>query len=87
MDFSAVEQVIQVGSPKGIARLMQRAGRSGHRPGQVSLALCALFMFVVVSVLVYSVKSVLAARAAAKPSVHETPFQALPAAAAGVGGD
>ncbi|MGN6627644.1 MAG: ligase-associated DNA damage response DEXH box helicase [Tepidisphaeraceae bacterium] len=41
VDFSAVEQVIQVGSPKGIARLMQRAGRSGHRPGQVSLALCA----------------------------------------------
>ncbi|HEX8323373.1 MAG TPA: ligase-associated DNA damage response DEXH box helicase [Tepidisphaeraceae bacterium] len=41
VDFAAVEQVIQVGSPKGIARLMQRAGRSGHRPGQVSVALCA----------------------------------------------
>lgn len=33
VDFSPVEQVIQIGSPKGIARLMQRAGRSGHRPG------------------------------------------------------
>lgn len=33
VDFSPVEQVIQVGSPKGIGRLMQRAGRSGHQPG------------------------------------------------------
>lgn len=40
VDFSAVDRVVQVGSPKGIARLMQRAGRSGHRPGQVSQALC-----------------------------------------------
>lgn len=36
VDFSPVEQVIQIGSPKGIARLIQRAGRSGHRPGAVS---------------------------------------------------
>ncbi|MES2709783.1 MAG: ligase-associated DNA damage response DEXH box helicase [Verrucomicrobiota bacterium] len=36
VDFSAVDQVIQVGSPKGIARLLQRAGRSGHQPGQIS---------------------------------------------------
>ena len=40
VDFSSVEQVIQIGSPKGIARLMQRAGRSGHKPGQKSVALC-----------------------------------------------
>jgi ATP-dependent Lhr-like helicase len=36
VDFSPVEQVLQVGSPKGVARLIQRAGRSGHQPGAVS---------------------------------------------------
>lgn len=36
VDFSPVDQVIQIGSPKGVARLIQRAGRSGHRPGAVS---------------------------------------------------
>jgi len=36
VDFAPVDQVIQVGSPKGIARLLQRAGRSGHQPGRVS---------------------------------------------------
>ncbi len=33
VDFRPVETVIQVGSPKGISRFVQRAGRSGHRPG------------------------------------------------------
>ncbi len=33
VDFSPVEQVIQVASPKGVARMLQRAGRSGHQPG------------------------------------------------------
>ena len=37
VDFAPVDQVIQVGSPKGIARLMQRAGRSGHQPGRTSV--------------------------------------------------
>lgn len=36
VDFRPVDTVIQVGSPKGIARFMQRAGRSGHEPGAVS---------------------------------------------------
>ena len=36
VDYSAVEQVLQVGSPKGTARLLQRAGRSGHQPGATS---------------------------------------------------
>nr|WP_288087683.1 ligase-associated DNA damage response DEXH box helicase [Roseiflexus sp.] len=41
VDFSPVDQVIQIGSPKGVARLLQRAGRSGHRPGAVSRVTCA----------------------------------------------
>ncbi len=36
VDFLPVERVLQVGSPKGIARLLQRAGRSGHAPGRPS---------------------------------------------------
>jgi ATP-dependent Lhr-like helicase len=36
VDFLPVERVFQIGSPKGVARLMQRAGRSGHAPGRVS---------------------------------------------------
>ncbi len=36
VDFRPVETIIQIGSPKGVARFMQRAGRSGHRPGETS---------------------------------------------------
>lgn len=41
VDFSPVEQVIQIGAPKGVARMLQRAGRSGHQPGAVSRIVCA----------------------------------------------
>jgi len=36
VDFRPVETIIQVGSPKGVARFLQRAGRSGHQPGAIS---------------------------------------------------
>jgi ATP-dependent Lhr-like helicase len=38
VDFRPVDTVVQIGSPKGVARFMQRAGRSGHHPGAVSRA-------------------------------------------------
>ena len=34
VDFVPVERVLQIGSAKGVARLLQRAGRSGHQPGR-----------------------------------------------------
>ncbi|PWB24153.1 ligase-associated DNA damage response DEXH box helicase [Flavobacterium sp. HTF] len=37
VDFAPVETIIQVGGPKGVARFMQRAGRSGHQPGKESV--------------------------------------------------
>lgn len=36
VDFLPVERVLQVGSAKGVARMLQRAGRSGHAPGRAS---------------------------------------------------
>jgi ATP-dependent helicase Lhr and Lhr-like helicase len=40
VDYPPVEQVIQVGAPKGVARMLQRAGRSGHRMGAISRIYC-----------------------------------------------
>ena len=37
VDFAPVETVVQIGGTKGIARFLQRAGRSGHRPGKESV--------------------------------------------------
>lgn len=36
VDFAPVETIIQIGGPKGVARFLQRAGRSGHQPGKQS---------------------------------------------------
>jgi ATP-dependent helicase Lhr and Lhr-like helicase len=40
VDFTPVDRVLQVGSPKAVGRLIQRAGRSGHQPGAVSRLTC-----------------------------------------------
>lgn len=37
VDFRPVETIVQIGGPKGVARFVQRAGRSGHSPGQKSV--------------------------------------------------
>lgn len=37
VDFAPVETIIQIGGPKGVARFLQRAGRSGHSPGKESV--------------------------------------------------
>ena len=39
VDFQPVERVVQIGSPKNLARLLQRAGRSAHLPGGTSQVL------------------------------------------------
>ena len=36
VDFRPVETIIQIGGPKGVARFVQRAGRSGHSPHAIS---------------------------------------------------
>lgn len=40
VDFAPVERVVQIGSPKGVGRLIQRAGRSAHRPGAACRITC-----------------------------------------------
>jgi carbon starvation protein len=48
---------------------------------RLDAALCGLFMFVVISVAVYAVKAIVAARQQRRPTVNETPYVALPEAA------
>lgn len=40
VDFPAVDQVLQIGSAKGVARMLQRAGRAKHRPGTSGHIIC-----------------------------------------------
>ncbi|WP_262889203.1 ligase-associated DNA damage response DEXH box helicase [Chryseobacterium antibioticum] len=40
IDFKPVDTVIQIGSAKGVARFLQRAGRSGHSPFETSKIYC-----------------------------------------------
>lgn len=40
VDFAPIERTIQLGSIKGVARILQRAGRSAHRPGATAHVAC-----------------------------------------------
>lgn len=48
----------------------------------INAGLCAIFMFVVVSIVVFGIRSVQRARAENKPTARETPYETLPATAA-----
>jgi ATP-dependent Lhr-like helicase len=37
VDFRPVDAIVQIGSPRGVSRFVQRAGRSGHQPGAESV--------------------------------------------------
>ena len=76
VDFLPVERVLQIGSAKGVARLLQRAGRSGHAPGRPSR------ITLVPTNTLELVEAVAARRAATagrieKRAVHEKPFDVL----------
>jgi ATP-dependent Lhr-like helicase len=72
VDFAPVERVVQIGSPKGIARLLQRAGRACHRPGATAEVLC-------VPTHALELVEIAAAREAiARGEIEERPGLALP---------
>ncbi|EWM46423.1 carbon starvation CstA family protein [Bordetella holmesii 35009] len=48
----------------------------------INASLCGIFMFVVISVVVFGIRSVMRARASSQPTDKETPYQPMPAAPA-----
>ena len=40
VDFSPIRRIVQIGSPKGVARFLQRAGRGNHSPGATAEIRC-----------------------------------------------
>jgi ATP-dependent Lhr-like helicase len=71
VDFPPVDQVLQIGSPKGIARLLQRAGRSGHKPGEASRAT------IVPTLALELLEAVAARRAVARMELEPRPSMTL----------
>ncbi|MBS0453215.1 MAG: ligase-associated DNA damage response DEXH box helicase [Proteobacteria bacterium] len=73
VDFLPVERVLQIGSAKGIARLLQRAGRSGHAPGRPS----RITMVPTHSIEIIEGAAARAAIAAGQIEARQTPHQPL----------
>jgi ATP-dependent Lhr-like helicase len=70
VDFLPVERVLQIGSAKGVARLLQRAGRSGHAPGRPSrITLVPTHSFEIIEA-VAARQAILAGRVEARPVPH-----------------
>ncbi len=73
VDFLPVARVLQIGSPKGVARLLQRAGRSGHAPGRPS----RITLVPTHSLELVEAAAVRAAVQAGQIEVRQTPHQPL----------
>lgn len=76
VDFTPVERVLQIGSPRGVARLLQRAGRSGHSPGRSSRATLVPTNSLELVEAVAAQDAVAAGRVEQRP-VPETPLDVL----------
>lgn len=71
VDFTPVDRVLQVGSPKGVARLLQRAGRSGHRPGVPSRVTCVPTHAFEMVDMAAAREAALAGRIESRPGLHK----------------
>ena len=71
VDFQPVERVVQIGSAKNLARLLQRSGRSAHRPGG-----CSEVLFLPTNALELLEVSAMRRGLAAGLVEHRTPPQA-----------
>ncbi len=76
VDFLPVERVLQIGSAKGVARLLQRAGRSGHAPGRPSRITLVPTNTLELVEAVASRRAALAGRIE-KRATHDKPFDVL----------
>ncbi len=76
VDFLPVERVLQIGSAKGVARLLQRAGRSGHAPGRPSRVTLVPTNTLELVEAVASRRAALAGKIE-KRATHDKPFDVL----------
>ncbi len=78
-------QAIAEGTVLAPATSLQQMGRIVFND-MVNAGLCVIFMAVVVSILAFGIRAILAARRASQPTTRETPFEPLPSGAVASGG-